>query len=116
MSYPYQSLAIMQACCRKQTKTKLACRVLKTQLTPEHEGNALGFRLHCPAMGWMHSNIALRGGRYVTGSQCGTLADVRAAGDAVARIASVAGAGVGVEAGRHVVGAGGVSLHTTGTP
>ena len=70
-------------------------------------------------MGWMRSNIALREGRYVTGGQ-GTLVDVPA-DDSVAvgggvLIASVAGAGEGIEAGRLVVGAVGVGLHTTGTP
>ena len=71
-------------------------------------------------MGWMPSNIALREGRYVTGSQCGTLVDVPADDSVAVRggvlIASVAGAGVGVGPGRGVVGARGVGLHTTGTP
>ena len=70
-------------------------------------------------MGWMRSNIALREGRYVTGVQ-GTLVDVPADDSVAVRggvfIASVAGTGEGIEAGRFVVGAVGVGLHTTGTP
>ena len=62
----------------------------------------------------MRSHIALRLGRYVTEGRVKTIVDVLAAeSHVIPHIPSIAGAG---EASRGVVGAGGVDLHTSGTP